>query len=531
MEYLLYRACKALLDLVRYADTKVEDGTMKKAKLIMPGLKRLNKWLRNVLSTEDSSGDIHMADEPCSQQVDMGSAYRSQKDPEHLPPTTIVQHFGNYVRIFPHTLRSQHSVFGFRAACAVMTLGVIAYLEATQAFFLKQRLLWSMIMVAFSMNRTSGQSAFSFVMRVFGTFVAMCASFVVWYIVDGKAAGVIVFLFLWLMACFYVVLKIPKFVMVGVLAGVTAVLIIGYELQVDKIGQALATSNGQPYYPIYELAPYRLAAVAGGIFVAYIWTIFPYPVTEQSELRRDLGHTLYLLANHYSVVHETVSARVRRRGGDEKVKGTPANKLEKARQQVFTKSQMMVQKMRTGSTFTTWQISVGGAFPKQTYDSLIECSQRILNYTALIGYASSTFSHMDDQEESQWLDDFRQMLESVATTSHEITSMLSLLSSSVSNGQPLPPYLKSPQPFLLLRKLEALDRDILSIRHISEPGYAAFAAMQIASSSIVSDLGRLIELVKSLVGELDFSFHIVSTASSSSDDLSTLSGSGKDKVT
>ena len=118
--------------------------------------------------------------------------------------------------------------------------------------------------------------------------------------------------------------------------------------------------------------------------------------------------------------------------------------------------------------------------------------------------------------------------------------MLSLLSASVANGHPLPPYLKAPQPYKLTEKLEALDADILSISHIAEPGYAAFAVMQIASSLISDDLGKLVECVfsdsgsrrgsgswvladrsarnvKSLVGEVDFSFHVISTADASNE--------------
>lgn len=89
--------------------------------------------------------------------------------------------------------------------------------------------------------------------------------------------------------------------------------------------------------------------------------------------------------------------------------------------------------------------------------------------------------------------DFHKLVGQVSTTSHDITSILSLLSSSISNGQPLPPYLKMPDPFVLTRKLEALDGDILSIRHIAEPGYAAFAVMEIASRSITADLHKLTE--------------------------------------
>lgn len=126
------------------------------------------------------------------------------------------------------------------------------------------------------------------------------------------------------------VLKFPKVIIAAILGLVTTILIIGYELQVQKIGKAASESNGQPAYPTYELAPYRLATVLAGLFVAFIWTVFPYvwphdipswfsslttfasyPITESSELRRDVGKCLYLLANLHSVVGEGVRARVR----------------------------------------------------------------------------------------------------------------------------------------------------------------------------------------------------------------------------
>ena len=54
-----------------------------------------------------------------------------------------------------------------------------------------------MIMVAISMGTTAGQSLFNFVLRIAGTAVAMIGAYIVWYIVDGKIPGVIVFLWLW----------------------------------------------------------------------------------------------------------------------------------------------------------------------------------------------------------------------------------------------------------------------------------------------------------------------------------------------
>jgi hypothetical protein len=43
----------------------------------------------------------------------------------------------------------------------------------------------------------------------------MVASYIIWYIVVGNAAGVIVFLWLWMLIGFYALLKFPKFVVVG----------------------------------------------------------------------------------------------------------------------------------------------------------------------------------------------------------------------------------------------------------------------------------------------------------------------------
>jgi hypothetical protein len=70
--------------------------------------------------------------------------------------------------------------------------------------------------------------------------------------------------------------------------------------------------------------------------------------------------------------------------------------------------------------------------------------------------------------------------------------MLSLLSASMANGQPLPPYMTAPQPYMLSRKLETLDPDILSLRHIDEPEYAIFAVFQVASRCILFELETLL---------------------------------------
>jgi hypothetical protein len=99
----------------------------------------------------------------------------------------------------------------------------------------------------------------------------------------------------------------------------------------------------------------------------------------------------------------------------------------------------------------------------------------------------------DDPSAANWFNNFCRIVESANVTSHEATSLLALLSSSIATGQPLPPYLRTPHPYKLSRTMKQIDDDILSVRHIAEPGYAAFAVLQISTSCINMDLEKLLK--------------------------------------
>lgn len=84
-----------------------------------------------------------------------------------------------------------------------------------------------------------------------------------------------------------------------------------------------------------------------------------------------------------------------------------------------------------------------------------------------------------------------------------------------------------PEPYNLSRRLEALDKGILDARHVEEPGYSAYAVMQVCSSLVTDDLRRLVEHVKDLVGETDFSFHVGGSEDSFGSTGSESDGKGK----
>lgn len=210
--------------MVKYADEKVESGKLSKNRLIMPGLKRTRKWLMSITNADDGSredgngvGDIDQS----AQHVDMGQSFCPRKDPEHLPPTNFAQRMGEKIRGVPGFFRSPQAAFGFRVAVATMSVAIIGFLHDTQTFFVQNRLLWAMIMVAISMTPTAGQSLFSFMLRILGTVIAMVAAFLVWYIPDSKTPGVLVFLWFFSSIGIYIPLKKPQFAIIGIIRYVT----------------------------------------------------------------------------------------------------------------------------------------------------------------------------------------------------------------------------------------------------------------------------------------------------------------------
>lgn len=168
MDFLLWSTSQAVLDLVIFADKKSE--SMSKKRVIVPGFKRFKKWVLNVLKPDD----INVEQTPDNVEagnsgIYLGDSFKAAKDPEHLPPMNGWERFTNGLMGISCFLASPESAFGFRAACATLTIGVVAFLSDTQTFFGHQRLVWAMIMVAISMTTTAGSGVFGFMGRIAGT--------------------------------------------------------------------------------------------------------------------------------------------------------------------------------------------------------------------------------------------------------------------------------------------------------------------------------------------------------------------------
>ncbi|KAJ5819558.1 hypothetical protein N7474_005149 [Penicillium riverlandense] len=516
MDHLQDDLLNATLQLVQFAASKIADGTMKHGRLIFPKQKSIREWFS--LSTDKKAADAE-PDRRQPSHVDPSMIQRSQHDaafpdPEHLPPANVFEKLSVGLRAVSHMIKSDQSSFGLRVAAASFSVGILAFLHQTQDFFIRQRCIWAMIVIVIGMNPTSGQTMFGFVARIVATAISLVLSLIVWYIVDGKTAGVIIFLYLANVFEYYFYVKVPQYFGPSVISIVTLNVIVGYELQVRKLGFDEATSNGQPYYPIYLFGPYKLAAVAAGCAISFFWVIFPYPITAKSQLRKLLGRSLFVLAKFYSCMHATIECWLSDELGDLQDTHSPAHKLQASRHKIFKEEMMLLTALRMHSHFSTYEPPIGGKFPKQVYDNIIAEIQRILTSMSLMAHTTQKLDALsvdsepsEHESDSQWMAQLAEIaLKSADFNSHRITSLLCHLSAAIMNAQPLPPYLTTPDSFPLARQMQRIDGELLNIRHVEDPAFSAFVSLEVLRSVVSFSLQELLDNVRKLVGELNFDF-------------------------
>ncbi|KAL4861310.1 hypothetical protein BDV12DRAFT_180454 [Aspergillus spectabilis] len=504
---------KATLDLIGFANGKVIDGTMKRHRMILTIHNSITAWLS---FTPGEPGKDRS-------QVDPASLYGNIEpdkypDPEHLPPSNIWEKSSTCFRLASRLIKSEESMFGFRVAAASFCVGILAYLHQTQDFFIRQRCIWAMIVIVIGMSPTSGQTLLGFLTRIAATVVSLALSLMVWYVPDQKTAGVVVFLYLANVFEYYFYLTKPQLFGPSVIAIVTLNVIVGYELQIRKLGLEVGTSNGQPYYPIYLFGPYKLAAVAAGCAISFFWVILPYPVTSKSTLRRNLGRGLFILAKFYSCMHTTIKLRLSGGLGSVQDAHSTSYKLARIRRKIFKEEMTLLNNLRMLSHFSTFEPPIGGKFPKDTYDNIISEVHRILISMALMAHTAQNLetpaaarqsSNDTKNNTNKWVSRLASIaLQSEDFNSHSITSLLCHLSSSITNAQPLPPYLSAGGSFPLARRLQQVDRELLSMRHVGDPALWAFATMEVLRSVVGISLSGLMRNVRDLVGEISFDFHV-----------------------
>ncbi|PTB50194.1 hypothetical protein M431DRAFT_95903 [Trichoderma harzianum CBS 226.95] len=466
-----------LLNLLTFLD----DCYSRPKRLLIPPVLHPSYWVERFVNLGGIRLESTSQDAEKQTNVELGPAFYSPKNPDHLPPSNLMETIGDYIRKIPSVFRSDHAAFGLRVACAIMTIAIIAFLHDSQNFYFRHRFLWSLFAILLSMARTAGSSTFLLLGRVLGTLASMITSYIIWYVVDQKTPGILVFLWLWFIVLGYLFVKFPSLFSIWFVALIASIVMIANELQVRKLGEAAVLASGQAVYAPYIIFPYRLAFVTLGVVTGYFWTIFPYPLSEHSELRENMAKTMYGLAGYYMCIQQTVLAHLHGNFGDIKDKRSPGFHLQAARRRIFHKYQALSTSTKTGYQFLDWEFGLGGRFPKQTYGEMISILERLGSYMTLISYVSRELK-ASKATSSWWANDPTGTAQAHLIPKGVTTRMI-ILHSALSRAHPLPPKLTELE---IPHMGEFLTRDVPA-----DAGFAAAALIHSVTWYLIRDVNRL----------------------------------------
>ncbi|KAL9611890.1 MAG: hypothetical protein Q9167_003504 [Letrouitia subvulpina] len=511
MEHVQNEILQAVHGLLEFAEKKASSGSMRRNKLIFPSLPQFNVTKFMELMSRKTAG--------LNASISWNTRPLMAVGAEYLPPANFLERIGDQLRIIPSILTSPESVFGFRVALASVTVAILAYLRQTQVFFNAQRLIWAMIVIVIGMKPESGASIFGYFARIAGTIVAVVLSLIVWYIVNGNTAGVLIFLYMANVFEYYFWVRYPRHLGPCTISIVTLNIIVAYELQAKKLGIERVTSNGQPYYPVYLFGPYKLLCVLAGVTISFFWTIFPYPASARSQVRKLLGRCLFLLANFYSCMHSSVKVWINEQQGDMNDSSSHGRKIQTLNRALFSKQMALLAHTQSLIQWTAYESAIGSKFPKKIYLSALTNIQVLATCMALISHTTQDIdlslpgSDLEDSEskpaglEEKWVRQLARATNSSEFDSHMTTSLLCHLAGAISSSSALPPYLAPPEHFPLARKLRNINTHAMHIENIQDPTFSAFACMEVATSLVNSRLKHLVKDMKDLVGEINFDLY------------------------
>lgn len=514
MQTLFHSLSDAILDLVRFSEKKRQAPKY----LVIPSSKHVRKLVTNFIedgTQDDTTGEALVL---------------PHEDKNRPRAQSRLGAVGNFISAMSDVLGGNQSFFGFRVACAVLTVVIVALLERTQQWFFNQRCLWAAVFIPFSMAPSSGETLSLFLFRMIGTAIAVVVAIVNYYVVDGRPAGIIVFYFVFtyievstahpsilsLTWENYFVIRFPQYIGVWRSSLITRAIITGYTLQVQHTNVSLPPATNTQHYPVYLIGPYRYACTAVGVFSAFIWTIFPKVMSARALLRQKLGHAFYVLALYYSCMHSTVGLwATGSQGGtfrsslstsfrliflqDLEDKSSPGRRLTKIRHKIFSQEVALLTAIRNHARFSRFEPSMSQDFPTDLYEKILDEIDLIISYMNLVVHVATSETYA-----TSWFEDVARLFNSTDFTSSSITTLLSLLSASIHDRRPLPPDLTPPEPYQLTRQLRGVSEELLSLRHAGDPGHSALAVIEVTMTMIIESLEKLLHFVKQLVGEIDF---------------------------
>lgn len=206
VEFLLFAVAQEIRALIVFVDNLRTEGALTRKIFVFPKMKVFRKAITRIFHSrgaEDVVGEGYGAED--------GDVYTSQftgrtkrtvfllielileTSTEPVTKNRILKFIYSIFLLSSRFFRSQYAGFGLRAACATLAGTIPVFLANSFTFFNMYRGVWITITVVLGMSPTTGASILGLATRCLGTIVGGLLAMGVWYMVVGKAPGVIVF--------------------------------------------------------------------------------------------------------------------------------------------------------------------------------------------------------------------------------------------------------------------------------------------------------------------------------------------------
>jgi len=239
-----------------------------------------------------------------------------RRDPDVSPPSHVGHHIGRRIHAIGARLFQPDALFALKAAVVVGAFSAFAFAPSTVYLFQSERIVWSLIvrcsnvaaltlqMILLTLSRFVGDSTFSFVLRVRGTFVGAILGLLLWSIGAGSGRGspygiaavcAVAFPPMLFWRAYF---DVP---LTSILTLVTSMLVLGYSWSNAHIDSPVNVGWG------WAVAWRRFVTVVIGVTIAFIAGYAPPSYTNKKALRlthaRTLRETGRLLCDVVSWAH------------------------------------------------------------------------------------------------------------------------------------------------------------------------------------------------------------------------------------
>ncbi|PPQ76063.1 hypothetical protein CVT24_006853 [Panaeolus cyanescens] len=382
-----------------------------------------------------------------AEHVKFETVTHTTRNPDAFPPTSPFGRFYITLCSFFRFLKSPEGIFGIRMGVVSVALWVPSVCANSAWFYYEHKGMWALIMAQMALAVYAGDQIAGFLIRMVGTAIGLVIGMALWYIGAGRGHGnpyaiVIVTTVLLSPFLYLRIVTSPRFSALWIMIPVTGVFVAGYSW--INANQFVIANPGIGV----ALGWKRALLVMIGFTAAFIVMIFPRLQSSRVLVRQTVSSVINELgcvlageieaflaeeARARKGTHEKVVFRRADEDDDEKVSPKERRVRRVGRRVVALAGRM--REIAPSLETAKFEPQLSGVWPQGEYRTLLELQNRMLGALVLL---ISSFEKLDTKHCGMLVHHTPYLNPNFIA---DVFSTLSILSNSLQNGSPLPPYL------------------------------------------------------------------------------------------